>query len=51
MQTPRWLRVKISVNVAIKVSIALRLSPHVICWTMLIGSYVLARVQGHLPVL
>jgi hypothetical protein len=51
MKMPGWLRVKVSVEVAIKVSIALRLSPHVIGWTVLIGSYVLTRSQGHLPVL
>jgi hypothetical protein len=51
MKMPTWLRIKVSVRVAIKVSIALRLSPHVIGVTVLIGSYVLPRFQGHLPVL
>ena len=50
MKMPPWLRVRVSVEITIKVSIALRLSPHVIGWAILIGSYVLTRGQGHLPV-
>ena len=51
MKMPSWLRVRVSVEITIKVSIALRLSPHVIGWTILIGSYVLTRSHGHLPIL
>lgn len=50
MKMPTWLRVKVSVQIAIKMSIAMRVSPHVIGWTILIGSYVLTRGQGHLPI-
>jgi hypothetical protein len=51
MKMPAWLRVKVNVEIAMKVSIALRLSPHLIGWTILIGSYVLTHGQGHLSVL
>lgn len=51
MKMPAWLRIKVSVEVTIKTSIMLRLSPHVIGWSILIGSYVLTRGQGHLPLL
>ena len=51
MKMPTWLHVKVSVEISIKGSIVLRLSPHVIGWSILIGSYVLTRGQGHLPLL
>ena len=51
MKMPAWLRVKVGVKITIKASIILRLSPHVIGWSILIGSYVLTRGQGHLPLL
>lgn len=49
MKMPSWLRIKVRIELAVKVSMVLRWSPHVIGWSALIGYYALTRGQGHLP--
>lgn len=50
MRMPKWLRVKVRVEVSVKVSAALRVAPYWIAWAILLLYCLLTHGQGNLPV-
>jgi hypothetical protein len=50
MRKPKWLRIKVDIDIKVKVSTILWLL-HWVGWVVLITHYVLTRGQGSLPVL
>lgn len=50
MKLPKWLRVKVLVEISIKVSGSLRVTPHGIALAILLLCCLLTHGQGNLPV-
>jgi hypothetical protein len=50
MRKPKWLRIKVDIDIKVKTSTVLWLL-HWAGWVVLITHYVLTRGQGSLPVL
>jgi hypothetical protein len=49
MKLPKWLRVKVLVEISIKVSGSLRVTPHGIAWAILLLYCLLTHGLGNLP--
>lgn len=50
MKLPKWLRIRMLVEIRIKVSGSLRVTPHWIAWAILLICYLLTHGLGNLPV-
>lgn len=50
MRMPKWLCVKVRIEISLKVSAALRLTPHWIAWAILLLYCLLTHGLGNLPV-
>jgi hypothetical protein len=50
MRLPKWLRIKVLIEISIKVSGSLRLTPHWIACAILLLYYLLTHGHGNLPI-
>ena len=50
MKLPKWLRIKVLVEISIKVSGSLRVTPRGIAWAILLLYCLLVHDLGNLPV-
>jgi hypothetical protein len=50
MRLPKWLRIKVLVEISIKVTGSLTITPHRIAWAILLLYWLLTHGLGNLPV-
>jgi hypothetical protein len=50
MRLPKWLRIKVLVEISIKVTGSLRVTPHSVAWVILLLYCLLTHGLGNLPV-